>query len=41
MANVNVTISYVPHPNQESVINLLAELVLKQILKDERKEGKT
>lgn len=39
MANVNVTISYVPHPNPEAVINLLAELVLKEIVEDEGING--
>jgi len=28
---VNVTIKYVPHPNPEAVINLFAELVLKEV----------
>lgn len=32
---VNLTVNYIPHPNPERGIDLLAGLVLKQLLADE------
>ncbi|AFQ46292.1 hypothetical protein [Desulfosporosinus meridiei] len=36
---VNLTVSYIPHPNPERGINLLAGLVLKQLLKEDAERG--
>ncbi|EGW37073.1 hypothetical protein [Desulfosporosinus sp. OT] len=37
---VNLTVKFVPHPNPERGIDLLARLVLKQILKEEAENGR-
>jgi len=36
---VNLTVNFVPHPNPERGIDLLAGLVLKQLLKEEAERG--
>jgi hypothetical protein len=36
---VNLTVKYVPNPNPERGIDLLARIILEQILKDEANKG--